>query len=121
MGALLGAPDGGAAGAAGRGGPLAAFLDLFDHIQAHVGDGKYREMKRTYSAATVADAARGPAEPGGGPEASLARLRDRGGPVPTGSAHGEPTFPISSTCWSPAVAGTLVAAGPAIRRARGPV
>ena len=54
---------------------FAAFLDLFDHIQAHWGDGKYREM------ADILRCNR-QMQPGvllnrEGPEASLARLRDR--------------------------------------------
>ena len=81
---------------------FAAFLDLFDHIQAHWGDGKYREM------ADILRCNR-QMQPGvllnrEGPEASLARLRDR--------------VDLSRL----AVAGTLVAAGassaPAGARAR---
>lgn len=69
---------------------FAAFLDLFDHIQAHWGDGKYREM------ADILRCNR-QMQPGvllnrEGPEASLGSPAGQGGPVPTGSAHGDRPF-----------------------------
>ena len=78
---------------------FAAFLDLFDHIQAHWGDGKYREM------ADILRCNR-QMQPGvllnrEGPEASLARLRDRVDLPIFLDLGRHPTFPISSTCWSP--------------------
>lgn len=98
---------------------FAAFLDLFDHIQAHWGDGKYREM------ADILRCNR-QMQPGvllnrEGPEASLARLRDR---VDLSRLDLRTETDLSDIfhLLVSAVAGTLVAAGtsgdPA---ARGPV
>ena len=98
---------------------LAAFLDLFDHIQAHWGDGKYREM------ADILRCNR-QMQPGvllnrEGPEASLARLRDR---VDLSRLDLRTETDLSDIfhLLVSAVAGTLVAAGtsgdPAGARAR---
>ena len=98
---------------------FAAFLDLFDHIQAHWGDGKYREM------ADILRCNR-QMQPGvllnrEGPEASLARLRDR---VDLSRLDLRTETDLSDIfhLLVSAVAGTLVAAGtsgdPAGARAR---
>ena len=87
---------------------FAAFLDLFDHIQAHWGDGKYREM------ADILRCNR-QMQPGvllnrEGPEASLARLRDR---VDLSRLDLRTETDLSDIfhLLVSAVAGTLVAAG----------
>ena len=98
---------------------FAAFLDLFDHSQAHWGDGKYREM------ADILRCNR-QMQPGvllnrEGPEASLARLRDR---VDLSRLDLRTETDLSDIfhLLVSAVAGTLVAAGtsgdPAGARAR---
>ena len=71
---------------------FAAFLDLFDHIQAHWGDGKYREM------ADILRCNR-QMQPGGLRRAWLAC--GTGWTCPDWICARRPTFPISSTCWSP--------------------
>ena len=102
-----------------KGDLFAAFLDLFDHIQAHWGDGKYREM------ADILRCNR-QMQPGvllnrEGPEASLARLRDR---VDLSRLDLRTETDLSDIfhLLVSAVAGTLVAAGtsgdPAGARAR---